>query len=366
VQRIKGLDSFRGFIMLVMVWGHLLDWWLREEDIWFSNALLPIVRVIFGPGFLLLAGISITLSYRANLVKITKRDDFNYNILKKEYLFRATFILVVALGYNSFVALQFFNPLDLWKWFMLLTMSFSLFSVWPLLKLPKHIRLIISIIVWILSYFFLKYLLPFQGQANIFGIIYYLLYNSIDVIPFPHYFSFLLIGTILGEIIFDIYQKKSQEERKLLLKKRIILPLFILSFFLIIISVALDPQLSLEKTSFIWIIFALGVNLLLLSSFIGFEDFRLKINKRRFKFLYYFSYYSLTIYLIHNILYFLFLNQLNIVLFWILGIITCFVFGLILRLIYNKFGPIFSIKVQLGRLSSGLAKKLEKEKAENS
>jgi len=361
MQRIKGLDSFRGFIMLVMVWGHLLDWWLREEDIWFTNALLPTLKVIFGPGFLLLAGISITLSYRKNLIKTTKRDDFNYNILKREYLFRAFLILIVALVYNSFVALQFTNPLDLWKWFLLLTMSISLFLIWPLLKLPKHTRLVIAVIIWILNCFLFIYLLPFQGQANVFGIIYYILYNSIDVIPFPHYFSFILIGTILGEIIFDIYQIKHEKERKLLLKKKIIFPFLISGFILIIISVAFDPQLITEKASLIWILFAMGVNLLIFSAFIGFEDFKLLIHKKRsFKFLSYYSYYSLTIYLVHNIFYFFFLHRLNLFQFWILAIITCFIFGLILQLIYNKYGPKFSIKVQLGRMSSGLAKKLEK------
>lgn len=351
--------------MLVMVWVHLCEWWLREEDIWFSNAILPILKLIFGPGFLLVAGISIVLWYKKNFIKITKKDGYNYIILKKEYLFRATLIFVVALGFNSFVALQFFNPLDLWKWFMLLTMSISLFLAWPILKLPKHTKLVIAVIIWIINYFLFTHLLPFQGQANVFGVIYYFLYNSIDVIPFPHYFSFLLIGTILGEIIFDIYQIENQKERKLLLKKKMILPFSILGCIFIIISVAFDTQLALERTSFIWIIFAMGINLLLLSTFIGFEEFKLKINKRRFKFLFYYSYYSLTIYLVHNLLYFFFLNQLNLFHFWILSIITCFVFGLILRLIYNRFGPKISIKVQLGRLSSGIAKKLEKGKSDN-
>jgi uncharacterized membrane protein len=362
MQRIKSLDSFRGFIMLVMVWVHLCDWWIREEDIWFSNAILPIIQLSFGPGFLLLAGISITLYYRKNLIKITKMHDFNYNILKKEYLFRATFILLVALGYNSIVALNFMNPLDLWKWFILLTMAISLFLCWPLLKLSKHTRLIIAVIIWILNCFLFTYLLPFQGQANVFGIIYYILYNSIDVIPLFHYFSFLLIGTFLGEIIYDIYQIKDQKERNLLIKKKIILPFLILGFTLIIISVAFDPQLALERTSFIWIMLAMGINLLSLSTFIVFVDFKLLINKSRsrFKFLFYYSYYSLTVYLVHNIFYFFFLHQLNLFQFWILTIITCFLFGFILQLIFNKYGPKFSIKVQLGRMSSSLAKKLEK------
>ena len=284
MQRIKNLDSFRGFIMLAMVWVHLCEWWLREEDIWFSNAIVPILKLAFGPGFLLLAGISIALSFRKSLIKITKRDDLNYNILKKEYFFRATFILLVALGYNSFVALQFLNPLDLWKWFMLLTMSISLFIAWPLLKASKYVRLAVAVIIWILNYFIFNYLLPYQGQININGIIYYILYNSIDVIPFPHYFSFLLIGTIVGEVIFDIYQIEHQKERKLLIKKKITIPSLILGVLLVVISVVFDPQLSLDRTSYIWIIFALAINFISLSVFLGFEDFKLRVNKRKFKF----------------------------------------------------------------------------------
>ena len=359
MQRIKSLDTFRGFIMLAMVWVHLSEWWLRDQDIWFSNATVPILKLIFGPGFLLLAGISIALSYRKNLIKIATIDDFNYDIVKKEYFFRATFILVVALGYNSFVALQFFNPLDLWKWFMLLTMSISLFIAWPLLKAPKFVRLAVAVIIWILNYFIFKYLLPYQGQMNANGIIYYLFYNSIDVIPFPHYFSFILIGTIIGEVIFDIYKIDHQKERKLLLKKKITIPSLMLGVPLIIISVILDSQLSLERTSFIWILFAMGINLTLLSLFLGFENFKLRVNKRRLKFLFYYSYYSLTIYLVHNISYFFFLNQLNIYQFWILVTLYCLVFGLVLRLIHNKYGSKFSIKVQVSRLSSALAKRLE-------
>ena len=359
MQRIKSLDTFRGFIMLAMVWVHLSEWWLREEDIWFSNATVPVLKLIFGPGFLLLAGISIALSYRKNLIKIIKMNDFNYNILKKEYLFRATFILVVALGYNSVVFLRTMDPLDLWKWFMLLTMSISLFIAWPLLKAPKYIRLILAVIIWILNYFIFNYLLPYQGQTNVNGIIYYFLYNSIDVIPFPHYVSFLLIGTIIGEVIFDIYQIDNQKERKLLLKKKITVPSLILGVPLIIISVIFDNQLSLDRTSFIWIIFAMGINLILLSVFLGFEDFKLRVNKRRLKFLFYYSYFSLTIYLVHNISYFFFLNQLNIFQFWIFVTLYCLVFGLVLRLIHNKYGPKFSIKVQVSRLSSALAKRLE-------
>jgi hypothetical protein len=348
-----------------MVWVHLCDWWLREEDIWFSNAVVPILRLIFGPGFLLLAGISITLSYRRSLIKITIKDNFNFDIVKREYFFRATFILIVALGYNSVVAIKYINPLDLWKWFMLLTMSISLLITWPLLKTSIYLRLAVALIIWVLNYFVFNYLLPYKGQTNLNGIIYYILYNSIDVIPFPHYFSFLLIGSIIGEVIFEVYLIEDQEERKLLLKKKIIVPSLLLGLSLIIISVIFDSQLSLKRTSVIWILFAMGINLILMSVFLGFEDFKLRINKRRFKFLFYYSYYSLTIYLIHNISYFFFLNQLNLFQFWIFVALYCIIFGFVLLLIHHKYGPKFSIKVQISRLSSALAKRLEKIKPYN-
>ena len=202
--------------------------------------------------------------------------------------------------------------------------------------------------------------MPYEGQNNVNGIIYYFLYNSNDVIPFPHYFSYVLVGTIIGEVIFEVFQKENQLERKILLKKKITVPSLMLGVPLVIISVILDPQFSLERTSFIWIVFAMGINLILLSVFLGFEDLKLRINKRRFKFLFYYSYYSLTIYLVHNISYFFFLNQLNILHFWIFVALYCLIFGLVLRLIHNKFGPKFSIKIQVGRLSSALAKRLEK------
>ncbi|GAH12792.1 unnamed protein product, partial [marine sediment metagenome] len=123
-------------------------------------------------------------------------------------------------------------------------------------------------------YFIFNYLLPYQGQNNVNGIIYYFLYNSNDVIPFPHYFSYILIGTIIGEVIFEVFRIENQIERKILLKKKITVPALMLGVPLVIICVILDPQLLLERTSFIWIVFAMGINLILLSVFLGFEDFK--------------------------------------------------------------------------------------------
>ena len=151
---------------------------------------------------------------------------------------------------------------------------------------------------------------------------------------------------------------KANEFYSVKLKKKITVPSLLLGVPLIIISVIFDNQLSLDRTSFIWIIFAMGINLILLSVFLGFEDFKLRVNKRRLKFLFYYSYFSLTIYLIHNISYFFFLNQLNLFQFWIFITLYSILFGLVLRLLHNKYGPKFSIKVQIGRLSSALAKRL--------
>ncbi|MFX1495314.1 MAG: hypothetical protein ACFFBZ_13605, partial [Promethearchaeota archaeon] len=74
--------------------------------------------------------------------------------------------------------------------------------------------------------------------------------------------------------------------------------------------------------------------------------------------LYYFSYYSLSIYLLHNVLFFIFQNSLQYVYILMYISITLFLLGILLRIIHIKVGPHFSIKMQIGRLSRALAERL--------
>jgi hypothetical protein len=92
------------------------------------------------------------------------------------------------------------------------------------------------------------------------------------------------------------------------------------------------------------------------------EKFNIFKTKRSYKLIFYFSYYSLTIYLGHNILYFLFLNQLDLISIWIFAALSFFSIGFILRGIYKKYGQKASLKVQIGIFSQKLTENIEARK----
>ncbi|MHA1473052.1 MAG: hypothetical protein ACTSQW_08150, partial [Promethearchaeota archaeon] len=78
---------------------------------------------------------------------------------------------------------------------------------------------------------------------------------------------------------------------------------------------------------------------------------------------FYFSYYSFTVYLGHNFLYFIFYKKLDLVTIWIAVILTFLVFTLILRQLYKMWGWKASLKTVLGKISSELADKIEEYKS---
>ena len=117
----------------------------------------------------------------------------------------------------------------------------------------------------------------------------------------------------------------------------------------------------LRRRSFSWIIYSLDINIILMSIFLIFEVFEVIKPHRSYKFLFYYSYYSLTIYLAHNLLFFLFFHQLNVFNIWFF-IVGAFIFlGIFLRAIYKAWEGKASIKVQIGQLSLSFAMNIEEK-----
>jgi hypothetical protein len=238
-------------------------------------------------------------------------------------------------------------------------MAISLFLAWPLLKTSKIFRVSLGMILWIASQFIYPFLMPYKGQG-INGVLYHILFNTPDLDPILIFFPFFLYGTVLGEVIHNIYSIEDQEQKSMAIKNNLIKPLFLIGFALIIGGVLFQFPMFLSHRTFPWIFYALGIQLTLFSFLITKEEFILKNVKKDFRFLFYFSYYSLSLYLIHNFLYFLFYRQLNAVNIWIYAISTFIIIGLLLRFMYNVWpGPRFSLKFQLGRFCLGIAERLD-------
>ncbi len=360
MKRIKSIDTIRGWCMFIMVLGHIIDWWVRLEDRWLTAALHSILGDIVGTGFLFVSGISTVLFFRSRLTKAEASDDKSIKQVNNEYLFRALLILVLALLYSSGTAIGTLNPLDIWKWYIPLTIAISLLLAFLLLKTSKSFRIIFAVIIWISHYYIQSILLPYEGQVNIFGALYHVLYNGLH--PILYYFSFFLIGMVVGDIMFEIYLKDDQKERRLALIYKLILPSLIMGTIFILFAVLfLFPGFLTHKT-FSSTIYSLGVILTSLSILLILEEFEVIKVEKSYRLFYFYSFYSFTIYFSHNIIYFIFLNQLNALTFWIAAIGTYILLSLLIRLIYKKYGIKASLKAQIGRVAVILVRKVEEKK----
>ncbi|MFX0163969.1 MAG: acyltransferase family protein [Promethearchaeota archaeon] len=358
--RLKSIDIFRGLCMSWMILTHLIDWWITSEYSWLHSLAIMIFDPIGASGFLFISGVSIALSYRTRLNRVRASENYTYRMVRNSYLFRALFIFLIALVYNIPTAIALKNPSMIWTWFVLLTAAISLFLTWPLLKTSKLIRIAIAITIIVLHLFIVSWLLPFQGKANIFGLIFHILYNDIDQDPILIFFPFFLIGTVIGDIIYDVIILSTEEKEITNFKRKFLIPMLLIGFPLIISGIFLNIPRFLIRESLSWIIYSLGIDITLLCILISIEKFKILETKKSYKFIFYYSYYSLTIYLAHNLLYFLLLHQLNLISIWFFAAISFFSIGFILRAIFKRWGEKASIKVQIGRLSLGLATKIEK------
>lgn len=352
--RFKSIDTFRGICMAWMFLGHLLEWWIKPEYLFINTMTHQILDSMGASGFLFISGLSITLSLRK------KQSGVEYDSIetKREYFLKALFLLIIALLYNLPIAIYFNNFASIWMWFVLLTAAISLILAWPLLRLPISIRLIIGFSMWVINYYVFNYLSSFKGEFSIYGALYHLLYNEPQMDPILNFFPFFLFGTVIGELIFRLNLNKQNLGYKKTFKQQLTIPLSIISIAFITFGVLFDyPKFLLERGSISWNFYSLGIEVLLLVIFLSIE-FLFEFNtERSHRFLFYFSYYSFTVYLTHHLLYFLFLEQLDYITIWLAIAITFVLIGLILRTVYKYLGPKASIKVLISKLSAYLASK---------
>jgi len=107
------------------------------------------------------------------------------------------------------------------------------------------------------------------------------------------------------------------------------------------------------------IIYGFGEVICLFSIFMLIEEYELINTKKSYRYLYYYSYYSFTIYLAHNLLAFLFWGQFNLIIMWIFVIMLIFFIGWLLRTTHNYLGIKLSLKAGIGIVSLIMANKIQ-------
>jgi len=361
MQRFKSIDIFRGLCMSWMFLGHLIGWWIKPEFIWLESLAFSIFDPIGASGFLFISGVSMALSYRNRMYRVDVVKDISYSRVKLSYYLRASFLLIIAIIYNLAIAITINNLSWIWTWFVLMTAAFSLIIIWPLFKVSKMFRIVIGFSIWFVSQFIYTILVPFQNQENLQGVLYHILFNDFSQDPLLLFFPFFLIGTVVGDVINEINNNKNIELRRKEFKEKMLIPIGIISLLLISIGVLFSFPNFLIRSSFSWLIYTLGINLMILLTLITLEEYNVFKTKKNYRVFFYFSYYSFTVYLGHNFLYFIFYKSLNLIQIWIATLLTFSIFCLILRQVYKKWGWKASLKAALGKLSFRSAGKIEEK-----
>jgi len=348
--------------MVHMIVGHMTEWYLTQESMWFFDIYRAIADPIGSGAFLFLSGVSAVLSYRSRTEKTEIAKSYSKKTLRNEYFLRAFFILIIALIYNTFVAVMYHDLSIIWNWFILLTISISLIMIWPLFKTSKLFRICFGISLWFLNQILITFLLGYVGQNNLFGVMYYVLYNNMELDPILSFFTFFVIGTVIGDVLYDLYSDNDTIVNREVFKKKFLIPSLISGVILIVFGVIFQFPNFLHHRTFSWFFYSLGIELIIFAFILGIEEIGMLNTQNRYRFLSYFSFYSFTVYLLHNLLYFLFFDSLYPFNIWIYISATIILMGLALLCIYNKWGSSFSIKAQIGRLSLGIAKLIDNRK----
>ncbi len=348
--------------MLYMIFMHFFEWWIIPADIWVHTAGRMMIEFIGASAFLFISGISTTLSIRLRKEKVNSDPNYSNSVLIKEYYYRDLLFLSIGLIYNAFTVVGIWGLRGLWSWYILLTIPVCLAIGYPLIKLPKIVRIVLTFFIIFITYPLFAVLESLRYTDGVSEILYHLLFNPYWEDPILPMFAYFCFGTVIGEIFYEIYSIKDENLKNTLVKKRIIRNFLIYGIIIILISIVgaifvfNDPISVLIRGSFSWIIYALGWNLIIMGILTYLHEFKFS-SEWKHRFLYYFSFYSLTIYLIHNIVALFFWHFFNKYSVWIPLILIIILLWFMLKTIYKKIGPKFSLKYAISKVAVYLSKK---------
>ena len=365
MERIKSIDIFRGICILNFMMVHYLVSWLPYNQLWAFDAYWAYFDMMGACAFLFISGIGIMLYYKNKMKKVEDSvESFSKTTLRHEYLLRGIFVLIISFIYNIAQSIFFSDATWLWRWDVLQAIAISILLAWPLLKLSKKSRILIGVIFMVLNYFIYDLLLSHEGQVSVFGTIYFLLYNEKNMAenPFLPSFFIFLIGTVIGELFFEFSKMENDLERKKSIKINVLFKSIVLGIGLIVFGVWFNYPDFIDNRSFSWWIYVLGFDIVIISLLYSIEKLLFANYTRRHRFLYYFSYYSLTIFIFHALLAFAFFQLLSISdTFWVVYITTVILFGVIAKFAHDRWGWKSSIKNIIGRASSFIAIKIDRK-----
>ena len=365
MKRILSVDMIRGFCIFLMVLGHLLDWWIIQSDYWLITFLFSFLASIAATGFLFISGFSAAMAYKSRARKAATSPDINLNQARNIYILRALLLLAIGFLYNTVVAFGVGELKWIWAWNALQTISVSLLLAWPLLRTSKFLRIVLGIGLFIVNDLLLAFLLPYVDQLNINGVLFHIFYHPNEAFTILPYFAIFIIGTVVGDFLYNINIIEDQEKRRNAIKRVFLRTVMIVGVISTLFGIIYRFYDFLDRKTLSAMFYSIGAVLILLAILMYLEENEKIKPKKRFRFFFYYSYYSFTIYIAHDPLYFLFNRQLNAINIWLAVTGIFILVTLLLKVLHKKVGTKASLKSQLSILSFIIATKIEQRKSNN-
>ncbi len=371
-KRLKSLDFLRGFCIIWMLFQHITLWLTGWDSFIILDTIVNIFDFLGAGAFLFASGMGITLSHRKKTQKVSSKKDLEYKQLRLRYFLKCFLLLIVSFSFNLFLYFVITNldPTSIWIWFILQTVPVSMIIAWPLLNVNKYHKVIAAIMFLILYEILINLLYPYKTMYNhpLF-FIQFILFNGEHLSPIVGFFPFFIIGAFFGDVIYENYLSRDIELPNYTYIRKVLFPLIISGISLILIAFFLiPPGIIVADVSFLfsarslsWLLYSMGALILFYTSLLLIEKINILNINKKYRFVYYFSYYSLSIFLLHYVLdifyspVFNFWNALIVWSFTTLGV------GLVAKGIYETLGKYFSLKYQIGIAANFLSDKIYKE-----
>lgn len=350
--RINTIDNFRGLSICYMIFGHTIIFWLRQEDQWLRLVIFLSCEVIGANLFILLAGMSLVFAYHSYQKKISSNQGYTPLHAKIDFGIRTLWIVFLAFLMNI-IGSSTLEQLTIWIWNVLLTIAIARFACYPFLHFSPWYRVSIGTFFFILADP-MRTILYSMGISSLF-------YLSFDVViqctPFP-FFGFLFIGSALGDWLKDWRSQQSALENgpnKIFPRNLSIVGLILIGFGVlggsqistsgIAFNFFTNPNIYINlllqglpifliRGSGAWSFYCLGFELLIFAGFLRLDIYRIsrqisrqilfssnggtkKVYENSTKGLILFGQYSLTVYVTHYLIYFIFPNILSVPIYFI-------------------------------------------------
>ncbi|MHA1268558.1 MAG: heparan-alpha-glucosaminide N-acetyltransferase domain-containing protein [Candidatus Helarchaeota archaeon] len=204
-DRIISIDFFKGISIIVMICGHVMNFWVVSSGIWmYSIMYLYYCSILTSVNFVMLSGMTLPISYFSKLGIGWSLKRTRIHILK-----RTGVLLIIAIIYNviieSILGIFVWNNLfSYYSWYVIQLIAISLILTLFLLKLNKYIRLGIGVIFILIATPFYYWLLSLG--TPIADILCYILFNPFKDFPFFPWVGLVIIGSVIGEFLFNIYK----------------------------------------------------------------------------------------------------------------------------------------------------------------